>query len=357
MLSFALRVLVREGVKTKPLFRSSCFPERRKERLARKPSISNQSNLPVIICDQHQITPARHDPSSLRCNGPLYGCVYTGGGRGEKRRERKRERESVCVDGGGGRRGGGRISHRNGNRRLSGLSASGAARASGAESCWAGAERGAWHTAPPPPPTDISLPSPPPRSSWASLTGVKLIINRVKLIKGLGARWGCSESPSPSPSRPLRIRLPADKRPGSGDWPPPPSRGSSGAAQPEQEGKGWRGGGRKTAAAAANPAGWLTATEIVRASSSGGGRRGLAPGWLGSAQLGVYVPACVQSRVPGAARGRCSAPQGQPPPSPPAPPLFPYRDQSLPRREWGTAGDAAGPAHASASSPAEVGKG
>lgn len=96
MLSFALRVLVREGVKSKLLFRSSCFPERRKERLARKPSISNQSNLPVIICDQHQITPARHDPSSLRCNGPLYGCVYTGGGRGEKGRERKRERESVC---------------------------------------------------------------------------------------------------------------------------------------------------------------------------------------------------------------------------------------------------------------------
>lgn len=90
--------VVREGVKSELLFRSSCFPERRKERLARKPSISNQSNLPVIICDQHQITPARHDPSSLRCNGPLYGCVYTGGGRGEKGRERKRERESVCVD-------------------------------------------------------------------------------------------------------------------------------------------------------------------------------------------------------------------------------------------------------------------
>lgn len=87
--------------------RAARFPERRKERLARKPSISNQSNLPVIICDQHQITPARHDPSSLRCDGPLYGCVYTGGGRRGKGRERKGESES-------GR--GGLGSHRNGAR-------------------------------------------------------------------------------------------------------------------------------------------------------------------------------------------------------------------------------------------------
>ncbi|KAM9627426.1 uncharacterized protein ACIBXB_017313 isoform 4-T5 [Morphnus guianensis] len=318
MLSFALRVLVREGVKSKLLFRSSCFPERRKERLARKPSISNQSNLPVIICDQHQITPARHDPSSLRCNGPLYGCVYTGGGRGEKGRERKREKGErvwMCV------RGGGRIIHRNGNRRLPRLSASGAGRASGAETCWAGAERGAWHTAPPPPPTDISLPSPAPRSSWASSTGVKLIINRVKLIKGLGARWGRSESPSPS--RPLRIRLPAGSGPGAGTGrrrrrtggapgQPSPSR--------KEKGGGDRGGGRKAAAAAANPAGRLTVTESGRA--SGGGRRGLAPGLarLGAAGcvcVCVCVYVCVQSRVPGAARGRCSAPQGQPPPPPP----------------------------------------
>ncbi|XP_074889669.1 uncharacterized protein LOC142033570 isoform X2 [Buteo buteo] len=327
MLSFALRVLVREGVKSKLLFRSSCFPERRKERLARKPSISNQSNLPVIICDQHQITPARHDPSSLRCNGPLYGCVYTGGGRGEKGRERKREKGErvwMCV------RGGGRIIHRNGNRRLPRLSASGAGRASGAETCWAGAERGAWHTAPPPPPTDISLPSPAPRSSWASSTGVKLIINRVKLIKGLGARGGRSESSSPFPAAPHPP--PRRQRPGSGDRPPPPNRGSSGAAQPEQEGKGRRGtgeGGRKAAAAAANPAGWLTGTESGRASGGGGGRRGLAPGLARLGAAGcvcacVCVCMCVCTK-PGP--GSCpravlgTTRPAFPPPPPPALPL------------------------------------
>lgn len=176
------------------------------------------------------------------------------------------------------------------------------------------------------------------------------------MIKGLGARRGRSEKPFPFPAAPHPP--PRRQRPGSGDWPPPPSRGSSGAAQPEQEGKGRRGlgRGRKAAAAAANPAGWPAVTEIGRASGGGGRKRGLAPGLarLGSAQLGVCVCVCVcvQSRVPGAARGRCSAPQ-----RPAFPPLFPYRDQSLPRREWGTAGDAAGPAHASASSPAEVGKG
>ncbi|KAM4684334.1 uncharacterized protein AAGF69_000736 isoform 2-T2 [Amazona ochrocephala] len=199
MLSFALRVLVREGVKSKLLFRSSSFPERRKERLARKPSISNQSNLPVIIRDQHQITPARHDPSSLRCNGPLYGCVYTGGGRGEEGAEKgEGKRAWICALGGG---------QHPPEWESPPPSALGAARASGAESSWAGAKRGAWPSAPPPPPADISLPS-PLCSSWASLTGGKLIINRVKLIKGLGARWGRSESSSPS-SRPRCIRLPA----------------------------------------------------------------------------------------------------------------------------------------------------
>lgn len=164
----------------------------------------------------------------------------------------------------------------------------------------------------------------------------------------LGEPFPYPVAPHPPPRR---------QRPGSGDWPPPASPGSSGTAQPEQEGKGRRGPGRrrKAAAAAANPAGWLAVTEIGR-TGSGGGRRGLARGWLGSAQLGVCVcvSVCVQSRVPGAARGRCSAAQGQ---TPRAPPLLPHRDQSLPRREWGTAGDAAGPTHASASSPAEVGKG
>lgn len=177
----------------------------------------------MIICDQHQITPARHDPSSLRCNGPLYGCIYRGGGRREKGRERKRKRESVCgcvcVSSTG-----------------MGIAASPqswgarAARATGDESCWAGSEWGAWHTAPPTPPTDISLPLPHPRLSWASLTGVKLIINRVKLIKGLGARWGRSESLSPSPSRPLRIRLPAGSCPGAGTCRRHRARESSGAA-------------------------------------------------------------------------------------------------------------------------------
>lgn len=170
--------------------------------------------------------------------------VSTRGAGGERRGgSGKERRESVC--GWMCVRGGGRIIHRNGNRRLPRLSASGAGRASGAETCWAGAERGAWHTAPPPPPTDISLPSPAPRSSWASSTGVKLIINRVKLIKGLGARGGRSESPSLFPAAPQP--LPRRQRPGSGNRPPPPpppNRGSSGAAQPEQEGKGRRGPGR-----------------------------------------------------------------------------------------------------------------
>lgn len=75
-----LASLVREGVKSE---RAVCRWSRFPERLAGKPSISNQSDLPVIICDQHQITPARHDPSSPRCDGPFYGCVYAGGGRGE----------------------------------------------------------------------------------------------------------------------------------------------------------------------------------------------------------------------------------------------------------------------------------
>ncbi|XP_030331074.1 uncharacterized protein LOC115603387 [Strigops habroptila] len=144
---------------------------------------------------------------------------------------------------------------------------------------------------------------------------------------------------------------PRRQRPGSGDL-PPPSRGSSGAAQPEQEGKGRRGTGmgRKAAATAANPAGWLIVTETGRA-TGGGDSRGLAPRIARRSWEGV----CVQSRVPGAARGRCSAPQAQPLLPLFLPPFFPYRDRSLPRREWGTAGDAAGPAHASASSPAERG--
>ncbi|XP_074390635.1 uncharacterized protein LOC141728131 [Zonotrichia albicollis] len=216
----------------------------------------------------------------------------------------------MCV------RGGDRIIPRHGDRRLPRLPASGAARASGAETCRAGAERGAWHTAPPPPPLTSASP-PPPRSSWASLTGVKLIINRVKLIKGLGARWGRSESPSPS--RALRIRLPAGSGPAAGTDRRRRAGAAPGQLSPsrKEKGGGDRGGGRR-AAAAASPAGRLAATEIGR-TGSGGGRRGLARGWLGSAQLGVCVRVCVcvcvcvQSRVPGAARGRCSAAQGQTP--------------------------------------------
>ena len=204
----------------------------------------------------------------------------------------------------------------------------------GAESCRAGAAPGSG-------PRRLRLPSaspPPAGSSGASLTGVKLIINRVKLIKGLCARWGAGRA------------LPLLS--GSGK---PPALGAPGAPGPsrKEKGGGERGGGGRRRRRRLQqqqqqqqPRWWLTASE----SGGGSSRRGLAPGWLGSAQLGVRVR--VQSRSPGAARGRCSAPQRQPPPPFPAlPPPPSRRDQSLPRKEWGTAGDAAGPAHASAAAP------
>lgn len=254
MLSFALRVLVREGVKSKLLFRSSCFPERRKERLARKPSISNQSNLPVIICDQHQITPARHDPSSLRCNGPLYGCVYTGGGRGEKGRERKRERESVCrcvCEGGTASFTGMGIAASPGSRRTE-LPEPAEPKVAGPGLSGEPGTR---------PRRRLRLTSaspPPPRSSWASLTGVKLIINRVKLIKGLGARWGRSESPSPT--RSLCIRLPTGSGPGAGTDRRRQARGAPGQLNPsrKEKGGGDRGGGGRRRLQQPTPlGGWL----------------------------------------------------------------------------------------------------
>ena len=204
----------------------------------------------------------------------------------------------------------------------------------GAESCRAGAAPGSG-------PRRLRLPSaspPPAGSSGASLTGVKLIINRVKLIKGLCARWGAGRA------------LPLLS--GSGK---PPALGAPGAPGPsrKEKGGGERGGGgrrrrrrlQQQQQQQQQPRWWLTASE----SGGGSSRRGLAPGWLGSAQLGVRVR--VQSRSPGAARGRCSAPQRQPPPPFPALPPPSRRDQSLPRKEWGTAGDAAGPAHASAAAP------
>lgn len=240
MLSFALRVLVREGVKSKLLFRSSCFPERRKERLARKPSISNQSNLPVIICDQHQITPARHDPSSLRCNGPLYGCVYTGGGRGEEgegAEKREGERVWMCVRGGGPASSTGM-----------GIAASPGSRSlpEPAEPKVAGPGLSGEPGTRPRRRLRLTSASPPPplRSSWASLTGVKLIINRVKLIKGLGARWGRLGEPFPFPGRSASASPPAAARerglaaaaePGEAPGQPRPSR--------KEKGGGDRGGG------------------------------------------------------------------------------------------------------------------
>ena len=179
----------------------------------------------------------------------------------------------------------------------------------GAESCRAGAAPGSG-------PRRLRLPSaspPPAGSSGASLTGVKLIINRVKLIKGLCARWGAGRA------------LPLLS--GSGK---PPALGAPGAPGPsrKEKGGGERGGGgrrrrrrlQQQQQQQQQPRWWLTASE----SGGGSSRRGLAPGWLGSAQLGVRVR--VQSRSPGAARGRCSAPQRQPPPPFPAlPPPPPAR--------------------------------
>ena len=182
----------------------------------------------------------------------------------------------------------------------------------GAESCRAGAAPGSG-------PRRLRLPSaspPPAGSSGASLTGVKLIINRVKLIKGLCARWGAGRA------------LPLLS--GSGK---PPALGAPGAPGPsrKEKGGGERGGGgrrrrrrlQQQQQQQQQPRWWLTASE----SGGGSSRRGLAPGWLGSAQLGVRVR--VQSRSPGAARGRCSAPQRQPPPPFPALPPPPPAEISL----------------------------
>lgn len=169
------------------------------------------------------------------------------------------------------------------------------------------------------------------------MTGVKLIINRVKLIKGLCARWGAGRA------------LPLLS--GSGELPALGAPGAPGPSRKEKGGGEWGGGGRRRWRRLQQKQQqlrwWLPASE-----SGGSSRRRLAPGWLGSAHLGVRVR--VQSRSPGAARGRCSAPQRQPPPPFSAPPpSLPSsgRDHSLPRKEWGTAGDAAGPAHASAAAP------
>ncbi|XP_021255154.1 transcription initiation factor TFIID subunit 4-like [Numida meleagris] len=109
-------------------------------------------------------------------------------------------------------------------------------------------------------------------------------------------------------------------------------------------GAGEEGGGGGCSSSSSSPAGGCLQARAAAAAAAAAGegwpRAGSAPrSW----DCVCVYKAGAREQPEGGARHHNANPSSLPCP--------PRRDQSLPRREWGTAGDAAGPAHASAAAP------